>query len=132
MNIQRLIEEDLRKFNNKEYIFEKHNGKYSAIRFDDFVFKARALATKLINDSLMGQRIMLVGKNSTNLMIADVAITAYTGVCVNTPAFVNVKDLNGMVKSLGVKAVLFGNDQTEKIAGIKDDILKFKEGKSCN
>lgn len=125
MDIQKLIEEDLQKFNNKDYIFEKHNGKYSATKFDDFVFKARALATKLINNGLINQRIMLIGKNSTNLMIADVAITAYTGVCVNTPAFINTEDLNGMIKSLNIKAILFGSDQTDKIAEIKSDILKL-------
>lgn len=125
MNVQELLEEDLKKFNNKEYIFEKHNGKYSAIKFNDFVFKARALATVLIDEGLMSQRIVLIGKNSINLMIADIAITVYTGVCVNTAASMDAEDLVEMIKSLDVKAVLFGNDQVNKIDKIKDNILKI-------
>lgn len=125
MDVQALLEEDLKKFNNKEYIFEKRDGKYSAIMFDDFVFKARALATKLIDDGLMNERIMLVGKNSTNLMIADVAITAYTGVCVNTAAGFNADDLKMLIKKLGIKAVLYGNDQTEKIGSLENDVKKI-------
>lgn len=125
MDVQKLLEEDLRKFNNKDYIFEKRDGKYSALKFNDFVLRARALATKLIEDGLMNQRIMLIGRNSTNLMIADVAVAIYTGVCVNAAASTSVEDLSGMIKSLGVKAVLFDNDQAGKIAEIKNSIIEI-------
>lgn len=130
MDVQELLEEDLRKFNNKDYIFEKRNGKYSAIKFNDFVFKARALATKLVKNDLMNQRIMLVGKNSTNLMIADVAITAYTGICVNTVASASSEEIKGMIESLNIKAVLYGNDESEKINEVENDILKINIDKT--
>lgn len=125
MNIQKIINEDLGKFSEKEYIFEKRNGKYEAIRFNEFVGKARVLATRLIDAGLKDERIMLVGKNSTNLMIADVAVTVYTGVCVNTAAGFSAEDLEGLIESLGIKAVLYGDDQTEKVAELTGDFMKM-------
>ena len=48
MNIRNIIEEDLIKFNNKDYIFEKKNNKYIPIKFNDFINKAKALSSYLI------------------------------------------------------------------------------------
>lgn len=125
MDVQKLIEAGLEKFNNKEYLFEKVDGKYTAIRFDDFVFRARALATMLVEKGLLGQRIMLVGKNSINLIIADVAVTVYTGVCVNAAAGTKADELDGQIGNLGVKTILYTNEQAEKIAELKSEIEKI-------
>ena len=125
VNLQELLEEDLQKFGDKDYVFEKRDGVYTPIKFGGFIFKARALATKLINDGLMGQRIMLIGKNSVNIMIADTAITAYTGICASINASTVAEDLEGFIENVGIKAVLYGSDQAEKIASLKNDVIKM-------
>ena len=46
MNIRDIIEEDLVKFNNKEYLFEKIDGKYKGIKFNEFIEKSKKKGDK--------------------------------------------------------------------------------------
>ena len=82
INIREVIEDDLSKFNNKDYLFERIDGNYQGIKFNDFIEKSKKLASYLISNNLKDKNILLIGKNSINFMISDVAIYIYTGFCI--------------------------------------------------
>lgn len=125
MNIRDIIEDDLARLNNKDYIFEKVNGEYRPIKFNDFVAKSKAFATFLVENGFKNETVILIGKNSINLMIADVAVTFYTGVCASMAFGVSADDIKDAVESLGAKAILFTSDQAEKVWSIDVDAKKI-------
>ena len=106
MNIRNIIEEDLIKFNNKDYIFEKKNNKYIPIKFNDFINKAKALSSYLIAKGLLNEKILIIGKNSINYMIADLSVTIYTGICVNINRDTKEEDLDYLINYLDIKAII--------------------------
>ena len=125
MNIRDIIEDDLTRLNNKDYIFEKVNGEYKPIKFNDFVAKSKAFATFLVENGFKNETVILIGKNSINLMIADVAVTFYTGVCASMAFGVTADDIKDAAESLGAKAILFTSDQEEKVSSIKTEAKKI-------
>ncbi|MBR6097575.1 AMP-binding protein [Candidatus Saccharibacteria bacterium] len=125
MNIRDIIEDDLARLNNKDYIFEKVNGEYKPIKFNDFVAKSKAFATFLVDSGLKNKTVILIGKNSINLMIADVAVTFYTGICASMAFDVTAEDIKDAVDSLGAEAILFTSDQAEKVSNINTEAKKI-------
>jgi long-subunit acyl-CoA synthetase (AMP-forming) len=125
MDIRKVIEDDLMSFNNKDYIFEKVDGTYTPIKFNNFIAKSKAFASYLVNNRLKNQIVILIGKNSINLMIADVAATFYVGTCASMAFGVSAEDIEDAINSLGAKAVLFTSEQSEKISHIQADVLKI-------
>ena len=125
MNIRDIIEDDLTRLNNKDYIFEKVNGEYKPIKFNDFVAKSKAFATFLVENGFKNETVILIGKNSINLMIADVAVTFYTGVCASMAFGVTADDIKDVAESLGAKAILFTSDQEEKVSSIETEAQKI-------
>ena len=129
MNIRREIDQNLVKFNNKNYIFEKKEGIYTSIKFNDFINKAKALATYLIDNNYKDKTILLIGKNSINYMISDTAITIYTGICVNINRDTKEEDLDDIVKSLNISLIMYTSEQEEKINLMKSSIEKINVDK---
>ena len=112
MNIRDIIEDDLARLNNKDYIFEKVNGEYKPIKFNDFVAKSKAFATFLVENGFKNETVILIGKNSINLMIADVAVTFYTGVCASMAFGVTADDIKDAAESLGADIVINSTHKT--------------------
>lgn len=125
MDIRRIIEDDLVSFRNKDYIFEKIGGEWQPIKFNDFVARAKMLATYLVRAGLKDETMILIGRNSINLMIADVATTFYTGVCASLSFGATADDIHDAAESLGAKAILYTADQAEKVAQIKTTAQKI-------
>lgn len=129
MNIRNFIEENLVKFNNKEYLFEKIDGKYNGIKFNEFIEKSKKLASYLINNNLKDKNILLIGNNSINFMISDMAITVYTGVCINLSKDIKEDGIDNIIKSLDVSCVIYTNEQEEKISNINSNVFKVNVDK---
>lgn len=120
MNIRYEIQKKINELNNKEYIFEKKNEKYEGIRFNEFIYKVKALSTYLIENKLKNKNIIVIGKNSINYLISDAAVTIYTGTCININHDTKIDDLNDMIIHLKVEAIIYTNDQKEKIEAINN------------
>ena len=124
MNIREVIEKDLIEFKNKDYIFQKVDGEYAPIKFNDFIYKSKCLASYLIDKGLKDKKILVIGVNSINIMIADIAATIYAGVCVNIAADTSSEDLEEAVTDIDIAAILYTSEQSDKIAELNVDIEK--------
>lgn len=125
MNILEEIENKIKELNNKEYIFEKKDEKYTSIKFNDFISKAKSLATYLIEHKLLNKNIIVIGKNTINYMISDTAVTLYTGTCININNDEKKEDLEDIIDTLNVKGIIYTNEQTKKIKSLKNKIVKI-------
>lgn len=129
INIREVIEDDLIKFNNKDYLFEKIDGNYQSIKFNKFIENSKKLASYLIDTNLKDKNILLIGRNSINFMISDVAITIYTGICINLNKDIKENELDDIINNLNIDGVVFTNDQEEKISNLKSNIFKLNVDK---
>lgn len=114
MIISDLIKEKYISMPNKEYIYEKKNGQYQPITFKDFIEKTNLLAHYLISKKLKDKNILIIGKNSINYMIADLAILSYVGVVVNVNKDTKENDLNDIIKKIDIKGIIY-DEEKEKI-----------------
>ncbi|MGN0634639.1 MAG: AMP-binding protein [Acutalibacteraceae bacterium] len=106
-DFQALLRAAHRKWHDREFIFEKKDGEYSPITYGAFLEQAASLAAKLLELGLAGKRIVLFGKNSTRLMLADLAVLAFVGTSVNVSFATSAQELAEMLELIRVSAVLY-------------------------
>jgi len=121
MDVKKLLTEDLGKWGDREFIFEKKEGKYQSITFSEFTDRVYALSEYLIDKGFKDKTILMLGKNSTGLMEADLAVTAFVGrsmiisKCSDTVA--------AMIKSAGISAIIYSEETYAYIEDI--DVFKM-------
>ena len=118
-NITEILNTAEKKY-NKEFIYEKIDGKYQSITYSNFVKKAKSFANYCNNNGLKGKKILLFGKNSINLMIADAAITGYLGVCVNINAETKLEELEHIISCYNISAICYSSDEIETVKKLKN------------
>lgn len=121
MNINNIIKEAYKKWENKEYVYEKINNEYKSITYGEFIKRTTDLAKKLIDLGLKDKRIIIFGKNSIDYMVSDLAVLAYVGISVNINAQTTEYELQEILKTMEIDAVLYDNDKKEIIDLIKDE-----------
>ena len=121
MIISELIKEKYIKMPNKEYIFEKKDGKFQGITFKEFIEKTNYLARYLLDKNLKNKNILLIGKNSINYMIADLAIVSYVGIVVNVNKDTKQKELKEIIENIDISCIIYDEEQVEIINSIKQD-----------
>ena len=126
MKIVALIDEAYKKWKYKEFVFEKINDKYVGITYGDFINKSKKLGRRLINDGFKNKRILLIGKNSKEYMISDLAVLAYVGVCVNVNAQTTEIELKEIIDSMGINLVIYDEDLRITIDKVKNETNDIK------
>ena len=125
MDVKKLLTEDLGKWGDREFIFEKKDGKYQSITFADFTDRVYALSEYLIAQGLKDKTILMLGANSAALMVADLAVTAFVGrSMIITKCSETIATL---IRSANVAAIIYSE---ETFGYIKDiDVVKIPVGK---
>lgn len=116
IDFQTLLKTDYEKWKNKDYLFEKEDGKYTGIKFGHFIEYTAYLANYLIDIGLKDKKIIVFGKNSVKWMISDLAIMSYVGISVGVSKEYNLDDLINVIDFLEVDAIIYSNE--------KEDIIK--------
>ena len=119
LSISTIVENANKRF-YKPFIYEKVNGEYSSISYQDFYKNVIKLKNYCIFKGLKNNNIMVIGKNSINVCIADVAITGYVGICVNINCNTSLEELEEVVEFYNIKGILYTDEQEEKIKNIKN------------
>lgn len=119
ISVKELIQNAYKKYGKQNFIFTKIEGKYEPITYGEFIEKSDALAHKLLDDGLVGKNIMIIGKNSVEYMMADLAITAYVGASVNTNPKLDLDSVERIVQKGDIAAIFYDVDLTDEIKQIK-------------
>lgn len=119
LNINEIIKNAYEKWENKEYIFEKKNNEFEAIKYGEFIKKVNSLANELLNRGLKDKKIMIFGENSTYYMIADLAVLAYVGISVNINCQTGKEELIKTIKLLGIDTIIYDEKQESLFKEIK-------------
>ena len=82
IDLNRILKTEYEKRRDKPYIFEKINGRFEGKTFGRLMEDVHAFARLLTDKGLFGEPVAIIGKNSYAFLVADLAVTAYTGVSV--------------------------------------------------
>ena len=116
MKISEIIKRAYSDFGERNFVFTKRDGVYEPITYKDFIEKSDALAHKLFADGLSGKRIMVIGKNSAEYMMADLAITAYVGACANVNSKIDSESISRILDNCGISCVLYDEDLDDEFS----------------
>lgn len=126
IKINEIINNAYKNFGNKDYIFEKKNNKYKAIKYGDFLEKVNGLAKELISRGLKDKKIIIFGPNSTYYMIADLAVFAYVGTSVNINCQTEKDELIKVIKALEIDAIIYDEKQEMLFKDMKSEALQVE------
>ena len=119
VNIKTAIQNAYEQFGSRNFVFTKRNGQFESISYAEFIEKSDALAHFMLERGLAGKNIMVIGQNSVEYMMADLAITAYVGACVNVNPAVDAESLARIIEKGKVAVIFYSAEMKEKIAALK-------------
>jgi len=118
LNIKTVLQNAYANFGDHDFVFTKRDGQYKPISYRDFIAKTDAFAHFMQEQGLTGRNIMVIGKNSVEYMMADLAITAYIGACVNVNPAVDAESLAKIVEQADLGAIFYDIEEQSKIDNI--------------
>ncbi len=118
VQVEQILEQNYKKWKQKEHLYEKENGVYQPITYGDFWERTHGLAKYLISLGLKEKRILLYGENSIQYMIADFAILNYVGVSVCVSKEWKMTELQQAISFLGISCVIYGDEKKDIIEEI--------------
>ena len=110
MNLNRILKDAYEKRRDKEYIFEKVNGRFEGKTFGRLIRDVHSLARLLTDKGLFGKPVAITGKNSYAFMVADLAVTAYTGVSVMLSPEMNEETMLALLERTGAGALVYPDE----------------------
>lgn len=120
IKINKMLNEAYKKWENKNFIYEKHEQEYIPITYGEFIKKSNSLAHKLLDYGLKDNRILIFGKNSIDYMITDLAVLAYVGISVNINKQTKEEELSDIIDKLEIDAVIYDKDKNQIIDNLKN------------
>lgn len=125
LNFLDILREDYKKWKDKPFIYEKDKGIYKSVTFGDFIESAVYLAESLLDMNLEGNNILIYGPNSTQWMIADIAVMSFVGSSTGI-GNANYNELNALVKKLEPKAIIYDESHNISIKELKTEHKEIK------
>ncbi len=123
MEFNKLLKENYEKWKNKEYIYEKknENDEFEAKTFGKFIEDTYSLANYLLNNNLKNEKIIIFGNNSYNLMISDLAVTAFVGQSIVISKDSKETSIIKMINNIDAKAIIYDDKKQDIVEKIKDE-----------
>ncbi len=122
MQLKRIIKNNYKKYYDNEYIYEKENDKYKAIKYGKFIENSLGMANYLINEGYKNKKIMIISENSTKLMQLDLAVTFYVGVSAIVSKEWKEKDLLLGIEELKPDCLIYSNEYKEIVDNVKKKV----------
>ena len=110
IDLNRILKTEYEKRRDKPYIFEKINGRFEGKTFGRLMEDVHAFARLLTDKGLFGEPVAIIGKNSYAFLVADLAVTAYTGVSVMLSPEMNEETVLALLAHTGAKALVFADE----------------------
>ena len=126
IKIDEIIKNAYEKWSEKDYIFEKQDNEYKAIKYGDFIKKVNSLAHELLKRGFKDKKIMIFGPNSIYYMITDLAVLSYVGTSVNINCQTGKDELITIIKNLEIDTIIYDEIQESLFKDIKNEIREVE------
>jgi long-chain acyl-CoA synthetase len=97
------------RWGEKPFVWTRSDGRFRHRTFADLHRDVTALAASLIEEGLGGKHVMVFGENSYQWLVADLAVSAFTGVSVAMGATASAIDLSQAIASTDISAVFYSD-----------------------
>lgn len=121
-NIHRILEDGIKKFSEKDFIFERNGNSFLPKSYERFAKDVRGIARALIGMGLKGKNLLMYGCNSYNYMAADAAIMAYVGKSCTISKEWAQHDLLNAARQLNAAALIYSSDKRECAESLKQQL----------
>lgn len=119
-SIHNILTEGEAKFRGHEYIFERRGDAFVGRAYDTFVSDVRRTAMLLEAMGLHGRKIILIGENSYNYMVADTAVMGYVGVSCTLSKEWTAGDIISSAELLSAGAVIYSSRCSEAVKAVME------------
>lgn len=113
MDINTILKEAFDKWKDRDYIYQKENGKFIAKTFKIFIEDVYSLASYLLENNLKDEKIIIYGENSYELMVADIAVTGFVGISVIVNKDLKEESIIKMIKEIDAKAIIYDDNKKD-------------------
>ena len=118
MDVNKLLKEDYQKWKNNQYIFQKEQGRFEGKTFGQFTEDTYRLAEHLLRLGLSDEKVIIYGRNSYALMVADLAVTAFVGISVVVAKDMKGESVRKLAEAIDAKAILYASEKEETVQKI--------------
>ncbi len=122
IDLEKVLEENYEKWQNRKYLYEKSDGVFQAVTYGNFLDKSRVLADYLIGQGLWDKPVLIWGNNSVNLMLADFAVLHYVGISVCVSKEWKYQDVLRAMKLLDISCIIYGEEKEDIVSKIKEEM----------
>ena len=106
-SIDKILKQGIEKFGLDDYIFEKEEGNFKSYTYKEFYEDVLKFTSFFYVKGLKNKKIALYAENSYNYMVADIAIMAYTGICVSMVQQWKSEDIKNIINEIGIDAIIY-------------------------
>ena len=117
--IKNIIKNNSKKFKDKDYIFEKKDGKYQPHSYNEFCQDVLKVAALLQKTHKKDDRIVICANNSYKYMVVDAAIMGYTCISVTVSKEWSCYDLANTIRIIEPKTIIYSRDKEKDINELK-------------
>ena len=117
--LEAFLREDYVKWGDRDYLFEKKNGRYESITFGQFIENVHAYAVALCQKGFHGKNIGIYSPNCTEWMIAEYAVACYVGISVGIPKDWAYERVEYAVKKCEIACLLYNECFADNIERLK-------------
>ena len=121
MKFNKLLKDDYEKWKEKDYIYEKESNdtNYKSKTFGKFIEDTYSLASYLLSLNLKNEKILIYGKNSYNLMLTDLATTAFVGTSIVISKDLDATKIVDIINKVDAKALIYDSQKENVILEVK-------------
>lgn len=119
MDVNALLKDDYRKWKDYGYIYEKKNGAFEGKTFGRFIEDTYKLAYYMLSQGLKDEKMIIFGKNSYELMVTDLAATAFAGISVVIAKDTKAESLLRLIRAIDAKAVFYAPEKREEMEKVR-------------
>ena len=120
MDINIILKEAYDKWKDRDYIYQKKDGKFIAKTFKIFIEDVYSLASYLLDNNLKDEKIIIYGDNSYELMVSDIAVTGFVGISVIVNKDLKEESVIKMIKEIDAKAVIYDDNKKDIVQKVRE------------
>ena len=119
INLQKIFQENYKRWKTKEYIFEKKEGVYQAVTYGWFMESVQKFAEYLLQNGWQNKSVIIYGPNSKEWMVADLAVLAHTGISVGVSNEWKYEDVKHTIEFLKSEILVYDIEKEDVVNELK-------------
>ena len=124
--LENFLKDDYSKWGKRNYLHEKKENGFEPVTFASFIENVNYLASYFVHNGYKDKIIGILGPNSIEWMISDIAIMCYVGVSVGFNKDWSYENIVYSVTKCELSAIIYDERQAETVDRLRKDFPDIK------